>query len=296
VGVTVTAVAAPQLVIVTGMSGAGRSTAAHCLEDLGWFVVDNLPPSLLSTMVDLTRASGGAVDRVAVVLDVRSHGFFSDLRTTLEDLRVRRLRPRVMFLEASTEELVRRFESARRPHPLAGRSGGMLVDEIDQERDLLRELRAEADLVIDTSGLNVHELRSKVTDAFADAGRTTLRATLVSFGYKYGLPLDADLVADCRFLPNPHWVPSLRPFTGRDPDVRSYVLDQPLAGDFLDTYEQLLGTLMTGYRTEGKQFLTLALGCTGGKHRSVAIAEELARRLRAGGVDVTVIHRDMGRE
>jgi len=283
-----------QLVIITGLSGAGRSTAAKCMEDLGWFVVDNLPPALLATMVDLGGRSKGAVGQIAVVVDVRSRAFTSDLRTALDDLDQRGVKARVLFLEATRDELVRRFKNVRRPHPLQG--NGRLVNGIEREQALLRDLRGAADLVIDTTVLNVHELRAKINSAFADATDTGLRATVVSFGYKYGLPVDADLVADCRFLPNPHWVPELRPHTGLDPQVRDYVLAQAGAAEFLDRYAGLLRLLQAGYRREGKRYLTVALGCTGGKHRSVAMAEQIAARLVADGIDTQVVHRDLGRE
>lgn len=283
-----------RIVIITGLSGAGRSTAAKCLEDLGWFVVDNLPPSLLATMAELGGRSQGAVSRIAAVVDVRSRAFFSDLRAATDDLDRSGLRAQVLFLEASDEALVRRFESVRRPHPLQG--DGRLVDGIARERALQRDLRGDADLVIDTTLLNVHELRAKIVAAFAEEPERSLRATLVSFGYKYGLPVDSDLVVDCRFLPNPHWVPELRPHTGRDPQVRDYVLAQPGANEFLDRYAELLRIVGEGYRREGKHYLMLAVGCTGGKHRSVTMAEQLATRMAAAGVDVTVVHRDLGRE
>ena len=283
------------LVVVTGLSGAGRSTTAKCLEDLGWFVVDNLPPALLGTMVDLGERSRGQVSRIAVVADVRSLAFTSDLRTALAEIDAGEARVRVVFLEASEEALVRRFESNRRPHPLQG--DGRLVDGIEAERALLRDLRGEADLVLDTSVLNVHELRTKVAAAFGEEGQAArLALTLMSFGYKYGLPVDADLVVDCRFLPNPHWVEELRPQTGQDKPVRDYVLAQPAAGEFLERYEGLVRLLAEGYEREGKKYVLLAVGCTGGKHRSVAMAEELARRLAGPGLDVQVRHRDLGRE
>ncbi|SEG64766.1 UPF0042 nucleotide-binding protein [Thermomonospora echinospora] len=285
----------PDIVIVTGMSGAGRSTAAKSLEDLDWFVVDNLPPGLLATMADLGGRVRDAVPRIAVVVDVRSRAFTSDLHSSIAELEARGVHPRVVFLEASDEELVRRFEAVRRPHPLQG--DGRLVDGIARERELVREVRAEADLVIDTSGLNVHELRAKIVGFFGtDSGESSLRATVVSFGYKYGLPVDADLVVDCRFLPNPHWVPELRPMNGRDAPVRDYVLGQRGAKEFLDSYTDVLRLLSEGYEREGKHYVTLAVGCTGGKHRSVAMAEQLAARLRDTGIEVQVAHRDLGRE
>jgi RNase adapter protein RapZ len=283
------------VVVVTGLSGAGRSTTAKGLEDLGWFVVDNLPPSLLGTMVDLGERSQGEVSRIAVVADVRSLAFSTDLAAALDDLAERDVRVRVLFLEASDDVLVRRFESNRRPHPLQG--DGRLVDGIAAERERLRDLRGEADLVLDTSVLNVHELRSKVAAAFGEEGMATrLSLTLVTFGYKYGLPVDADLVVDCRFLPNPHGVEHLREHSGQDRDVREYVLAQPGAGEFLERYEGLVRLLVEGYEREGKRYVMLAVGCTGGKHRSVAMAEELARRLDGPDLDVQVQHRDLGRE
>ncbi|GLW65075.1 nucleotide-binding protein [Actinomadura rubrobrunea] len=285
----------PDIVIITGMSGAGRSTAAKSLEDLEWFVVDNLPPGLLATMADLGGRVKDAVPRIAVVVDVRSRAFTEDLHSAIAELETRGVHPRVVFLEASDADLVRRFESVRRPHPL--QDDGRLVDGIARERELVREVRAEADLVIDTSGLNVHELRAKIVSFFGDdTGESSLRATVVSFGYKYGLPVDADLVVDCRFLPNPHWVPELRPKTGRDAAVRDYVLAQRGAKEFLDAYTEVLRLLAEGYEREGKHYVTLAVGCTGGKHRSVAIAEQLGARLRNEGIDVQVAHRDLGRE
>jgi UPF0042 nucleotide-binding protein len=284
-----------QLVVVTGMSGAGRSTAAHCLEDLGWFVVDNLPPTLIGTMVDLALGSEGAVTKIAVVTDLRSRPFAGQLRTALTELEARGTKTRVLFLEASDEALVRRFDSVRRPHPMQGAGG--LVEGIARERDLLRDERGEADLVLDTSVLNVYELRARVAAAFDEtAAAAPLQLTLMSFGYKYGLPVDADLVVDCRFLPNPHWVPELRAHTGQDDDVRSYVLSQPDAQDFLERYQGVVNLLTQGYLREGKRYALLAVGCTGGKHRSVAMSEELGRLLHGQGVDVQVHHRDLGRE
>ncbi|WP_051731673.1 RNase adapter RapZ [Kitasatospora phosalacinea] len=284
----------PELVIISGMSGAGRSTAAKCLEDLGWFVVDNLPPALIPTMVDLGARSQGAVPRIGVVVDVRGRTFFDELLTSLEELEKRGVRLRVLFLESSDDSLVRRFESVRRPHPL--QADGRIVDGIARERELLRELRGEADLVLDTSNLNVHQLRAKMDAQFAGQDEPELRATVMSFGFKYGLPVDADLVVDCRFLPNPHWVPELRARTGTDPEVAEYVFQQPGAQQFVDGYTDLLRIITEGYRREGKRYMTLAVGCTGGKHRSVAMSEQLTKRLIADGVETVLVHRDMGRE
>jgi RNase adapter protein RapZ len=285
----------PELVVISGMSGAGRSTAAKVLEDLGWFVVDNLPPSLIATMVDLAARTQGSVPRIAVVVDVRGRSFFEHLHEALSHIESTGLRHRIVFLEAADDVLVRRFENVRRLHPLQGE--GRVTDGIARERDLLRELRGEADLVIDTSSRNVHELRAALEAAFGrDGGESGLRATVMSFGFKYGLPVDADLVLDVRFLPNPHWIPELRPRTGLDPEVSAYVLAQTGAKELLESYGETLRIITAGYRREGKRYVTLAVGCTGGKHRSVAMAEQFAARLNSDGVDTTVVHRDVGRE
>src|SRR4051812_32718834 len=251
-----TAVPLPELVIITGMSGAGRSTAANVLEDLGWFVVDNLPPGLLPTLAELGGRTQGNVQRIAAVVDVRSGSFFADLTAAITELADQGNSPRIIFLEAAETTLVGRFEGVRRPHPLQG--DGRLVDGIAREREMLRDLRANADIVIDTSALNVHELSDKVLQAFQEQG-SGLRATIISFGYKYGLPVDSDLVVDCRFLPNPHWVPELRPHTGRDKDVRDYVLAQPGAAEFIDRYLEVLDLVAEGYRREGKRYATIAV-------------------------------------
>ena len=284
----------PEIVIITGMSGAGRSTAAKSLEDLDWFVADNLPPDLLPTMVDLARRAKGAVPRIAVVVDVRSRPFSSDLKSVIGELEARGDRPYVVFLEANDDTLVRRFESVRRPHPL--QEGRRVVDGITAERELLRGLRRDANLILDSSELNVHELRARLRDAFGSAAETALRVNIVSFGFKYGLPLDADMVADCRFLPNPHWIDALAPLTGQDSAVREYVLRQPGAADFLAAYVQAVGIALDGYGEAGKHFVLLAVGCTGGKHRSVVMAEEIASRLRKSWPGLQVVHRDLGRE
>jgi UPF0042 nucleotide-binding protein len=284
-------------VVITGLSGAGRSTAAKCFEDLGYYVVDNLPAELIATLMDLGSRSRGKVTQLAVVMDVRSRAFTSDLRGVIRDLSERDMRPRVLFLEASDDVLVRRFENVRRAHPMQGT--GRLIDGIVQERELLAPLRDEADLVLDTSNRSVHELRHAIESAFAADGTLTaptLRATVVSFGYKYGLPVDADIVVDVRFLPNPYWIPELRDLTGTDQEVKDYVLSQDEAVAFLDQYSAVLKIIGAGYQRESKRYLTLAVGCTGGKHRSVVMAHELAGRLQADGVHATVMHRDLGRE
>jgi UPF0042 nucleotide-binding protein len=284
-----------EVTLVSGLSGAGRSTAAKVLEDLGWFVVDNLPPELISTMVDLGARARGEVTRIAVVMDVRSRAFTEDLASVIKDLDARGYKPKLLFLEASDQVLIRRFEQVRRGHPLQG--SGRLVDGIAAERELLGPMRNAADLVLDTSELSVHQLRAAIERSFGTGGETRTRVTMLSFGYKYGLPMDADLVIDMRFLPNPYWIPELREFTGRDEAVRDYVLSQEGAEEFLNRYHELLRLINGGYRREGKRYLTVAVGCTGGKHRSVAVAEELARRLGGeDGVEVSVVHRDLGRE
>jgi RNase adapter protein RapZ len=282
-----------EVVVVTGMTGAGRSTAAKELEDLGFFVVDNLPPQLVADVVRLVDESRGPLQPIAVVVDVRSGSFFTGLQEVLAQGSTGR-RTTLLFLEAGDEVLVRRQEAARRPHPL--QDGGRLLDGLRRERIALDELRAEADLVIDTSGLNVHQLTDKVADAFGTEQTTALKATIVSFGFKYGIPVDADLLADMRFLPNPHWVPALRPLSGRDTEVAAYVKGRPGAQTFLEQYVPLLETVSEGYLREGKRFMTVAVGCTGGKHRSVAMVEELAARLNARGIDARPVHRDLGRE
>jgi UPF0042 nucleotide-binding protein len=286
--------ASPDILIITGMSGAGRSTAADVLEDLGWYVVDNLPPQMLAPLAGLAAKAADQVPRLAVVVDVRGRSFFTDLTESLAGLRRLGVRMRVLFLEASEESLVRRFESVRRPHPL--QADGRILDGIARERELLGDLRGSADVVIDSSGLNVHQLSAKVTETFGDSDAEQLRVTVMSFGFKYGLPVDADHVVDVRFLPNPHWIPELRPLNGRDEAVSSYVLGQPGACDFVERYVAALEPVMAGYRRENRHYVTVAVGCTGGKHRSVALTEEITRRLADAGVRSHAVHRDLGRE
>jgi RNase adapter protein RapZ len=286
--------AAPEIVIITGMSGAGRSTAAKALEDLDWFVADNLPPAMLVTMLDLARRARAEIPRVAAVVDLRSRAFSTDLKTAIAELDAIGAHPFVVYLEASDENLVRRFEDVRRPHPL--QENGRVIDGIAAERQQLEAVRAEADLILDTSELNIHELRSRVREAFGNQSDTAVRVTVLSFGFKYGLPVDADMVADCRFLPNPHWIAELAPRNGLDQSVKEYVLGQPGSEEFIRSYLDVLHMTLSGYERSGKHFMTVAVGCTGGKHRSVVIAEELASRLAGPWPGVQVAHRDLGRE
>jgi len=283
------------VVLVTGLSGAGRATAARVLEDLGWYVADNLPPELIARMVDLGLDAGSRITQLALVMDVRSRGFTGDLDSVRRELATRNIAPRVLFLEASDDILVRHYEQNRRSHPLQGNQ--TLAEGIAAERQTLAPVRAAADLVIDTSALSVHALRDSIERAFGSETVAHTNVTVESFGYKYGLPMDADIVMDVRFLPNPHWVDSLRPHSGQHPEVRDYVLGQPGAVEFLDSYHRLLGVVIDGYRREGKRYMTVAIGCTGGKHRSVAIAEALADRLQGdAALTVRVLHQDLGRE
>jgi len=281
------------VILVTGMSGAGRSTATRALEDIGWFVVDNLPPTLMLNVVDYVLQRTGS-HKVALVADVRGGQRFDELRESLSSIKAAGHDLRVLFLEAGDEALVRRYESSRRPHPL--QRDDSLLGAVQRERELLRDLRADADIVVDTSNLNVHELRRSIENAFGDDEHYALRATIMSFGFKYGIPVDADLVADMRFLPNPYWDPELKELTGLDAAVNDYVVGFPTAQDFLTKYADLLDIVEDGYLREGKRFITIAMGCTGGKHRSVAMAENLSARLVKNGVDVRVVHRDLGRE
>lgn len=301
-----------ELLIITGMSGAGRSTVANVLEDEGWFVIDNLPPQLLDGVADLLleevdrlsavpdeSPSGRPIPylspiRAAAVVDVRTRGFFGNLTNSLDALSTRGLRPSLVFLDATDEALVRRFESVRRPHPLQGE--GRLLDGIETERELIADIRSRADLVIDTSGLNVHQLSRKVLPAFSRAGDPGTRLAIMSFGFKYGIPLDADFVFDLRFLPNPFWVPELRASSGKDAPVAEFVLSQEGAEDFVEQAVTLLRTVMAGYRRENRRYATVAVGCTGGKHRSVAMAERIAAELGSADIKTFVVHRDLGQE
>ncbi|WP_258034401.1 RNase adapter RapZ [Microbacterium sp. CJ77] len=285
---------AGEVLVVTGMSGAGRSTVGNALEDLDWYVVDNLPPQMLRPLLDITGLAAGALPRVAAVVDVRGRGLFEDLPDVMDALRKGR-QVRLMFLDASDEVLVRRFEAVRRPHPLQGE--GTILDGIQRERRRLAPIRESADLIIDTSAYNIHQLATTVSELFLEESSARHTITVQSFGFKYGVPPDADLVADMRFLPNPFWNEELRHLTGQDGRVRDFVLAQEGAMEFLDAYAQSLAPVLAGYQRENKRHSTVAVGCTGGKHRSVAMAEQLAARLSTvPGVAVRVKHRDLGRE
>ncbi|MGK2855191.1 MAG: RNase adapter RapZ [Microbacteriaceae bacterium] len=283
-----------EVLIVTGMSGAGRSTVGNALEDLGWYVIDNLPPQMLRPMVDLVERAETTLPKIAAVVDVRGRTFFSDLHQVIRPLR-EQTTLRVLFLEATDAALVKRFESVRRPHPL--QADGTILDGIAEERRRMADIREIADQIIDTSDLNIHQLAMIVAEQFAEADTPGLRLNVMSFGFKYGLPADVDLVADARFLPNPFWIPELSPLTGEDQAVRDYVLGQPGATEFIENYASALAPVLAGYQRENKRHATVAIGCTGGKHRSVAIAVALADQLKKfPGVAVTIRHRDLGRE
>lgn len=279
-----------EFIVITGLSGAGRSSVANVLEDLGWFVIDNLPTSLMPKVLELAQAPGSTIERVGFA--VGGGAQLGDLGAPLDALRKAGSSVRVVFLDASTEVLVRRYESTRRRHPQA--ADQRLVEAIERERSLLDPVKADADVVVDTTDLNIHQLRNRITDLFAGDGPTVgMQVTVLSFGFKHGLPVDVDLVIDCRFLPNPYWVDQLRPLTGQDETVRDFVLDRESTSDFLERLGSLLDLLLPAYAAEGKVYLSIALGCTGGRHRSVAIAEELTKRLRAAGLHPRVAHRDI---
>ena len=283
-----------EVLIVTGMSGAGRSTVANALEDLGWYVVDNLPPQMLRPLVELADKAGTNLPKIAAVVDVRGRDFFENLQEIIQSMREGTL-VRVLFLDATDASLVRRFESVRRPHPLQG--DGTILDGILAERSRMTALRESSDIVIDTSDLNIHQLSTAVTEQFAEEDTAGVRVTLMSFGFKYGTPTDVDLIADGRFLPNPFWIPELRGQNGLDAPVSEYVLGQPGAHEFVKNYAAALAPVLAGYQRENKRHATIAVGCTGGKHRSVALTQELATRLeKIPGVVVRIKHRDLGRE
>jgi UPF0042 nucleotide-binding protein len=284
----------PELLVVSGMSGAGRSTVGNALEDQGWYVIDNLPPQLLGPISDLFSLSKASLPRIAVIIDVRGGEFFTELQTYLAQLRVRKINVRLLFLEANDQALVKRFESVRRPHPLQGT--GTVLDGIARERKELLSLRESADIVFDTSESNVHQLTNRVAEAFS-SNSNALKVNMMSFGFKYGIPADADMVADARFIPNPHWQDELRSKTGNNKEVSDYVMAQAGVEEFIQNYVSVLKTVLAGYRTENKRFATIAIGCTGGKHRSVAITNRIAQLLAEDpDATISVSHRDLGRE
>ncbi len=283
--------AVAEYVIICGLSGAGRSQAGATLEDLGWFVIDNMPTTLITKVAELAAAPGSESPRVALVVG-RDATQIDELDAAIDQLRSTGARVRLLFLEASDEVLVRRFEGTRRRHPLGSQA---VTDAIAEERRGLEDIRARADIVVDTSELNVNQLRERLVDVFTTADATSMQVAVMSFGFKYGVPLDVDNVFDCRFLPNPHWIDTLRPLTGQDEPVREYVLGQPEATEFMDRVEGLFGFLLPAYVKEGKAYLTIAIGCTGGRHRSVALAEDLVARIRRHGFEPIVYHRDVDR-
>jgi len=281
-----------EFVVVTGMSGAGRSTAAATLEDLGWFVIDNLPAALITKMAEMVEMPGSEIERIALVVGRSGSESFEDLPEVLGLLGTRH-RVRVLYLDASDDALIRRYEGTRRRHPLGARG---VEESVTDERRLLQGVRDRADLVIDTSDLNANQLRTRIQESFgSERASETMQTSVVSFGYKHGLPLDVDMVFDCRFLPNPFWVDQLRPLSGLDEPVRAYVLTQPETQDFLRQVDDLLATLVPAFVREGKSYLTIAMGCTGGRHRSVTLAEEVGQRLEQHGYAVSVFHRDVDR-
>ena len=282
------------IVIITGLAGAGRETAAHALEDMGWYVVYNIAPQLIITLYELRASAVGRENRFAVVVDPRSGPFFSELSDVVAELRRADLRLRLLFLTADESTLVRRFDSVRRPHPLQGDEG--VLEGIRREREMLAPYRRMADLVIDTSPLNVHQLTMKMRSVFGTSEEQRLTVTMLSFGFKYGIPLEADHVSDVRFIPNPYWVPELKPLRGTDREVADVVLGDANAGEFVTKYLEMITPVLRGYSAENKHFTTLAIGCTGGKHRSVAVAESLGDQLRSAGYAVRIRHRDLGRE
>lgn len=282
-----------EVMLITGMSEAGRSHAANALEDMGWYVIDNLPPKLLIPLVDMMTSSGSKVHKLAAVIDVRSRGYFDDLFAVLAHIDDLGVKTRILFLDASDAVLIKRYESVRRPHPL--QRGGRLIDGILEERELLSHLKDCANIIIDTSALSIHQLSTKLYEGLLGKGSSTVSVHIFSFGFKYGMPMDADFVADMRFLPNPFWVPELRELTGKDQAVQDYVLSNPAAIAFLDSYENALLTAIDGFAKEDKHYVTIAVGCTGGQHRSVAVSIELARRLRLHGLQVTVSARELQR-
>ncbi|MDR0951011.1 MAG: RNase adapter RapZ [Candidatus Ancillula sp.] len=287
-----------ELLIITGLSGAGRSHVASVLEDEDWFVIDNLPPKMILPITDIAFGAGSSINKIAVVIDVRSRKYFADLDSILDELREKKICYRIIFLDASNEELIRRYEQVRRPHPLQNSGDGenRIVDGIEKERVILKALKKEADIVIDTSKLSIHDLSRKIKSALNSASKQQLKITVMSFGFKRGIPLDAEMMVDMRFLPNPFWIPELKELSGKDQAVSDYVFSSDLATSFIDSFYKTCITTFDGFLHENKSYLTIAFGCTGGKHRSVAMAEEFSRRLQSDGFFATCQHRDLGKE
>ncbi|WP_237208765.1 RNase adapter RapZ [Rothia nasimurium] len=287
----------PQILVITGISGAGRNTAAHTLEDEGWYVVDNIPPQMLTSLAQLVKDSPSTMPKVAVGIDVRARRLFRDLNEAINQLRAtaRDIDFSILFMDCSDQDIIARFEAQRRPHPL--QRGGLVAEAIAQERKIFADLQESADYTIDTTGMNVHQLAKKVRETYAPGRERMVNITVMSFGFKYGTPSDVHYMADMRFIPNPHWVPELRAQTGKDAPVRDFVFENPGTREFVDSYIEALKPVIAGYRREGKLYATFAIGCTGGKHRSVAVTEEVAARLsELEDVNISVHHRDMGRE
>lgn len=285
----------PEILVITGISGAGRSTAANTLEDEGWYVVDNIPPQMLEALADLVARAPESMPKLAVGIDIRARALFNDLPAAIDSLRKSNVDFSMLFLDAKDKDIIARYEAQRRPHPLQG--AGRVLHGIEKERQIFADLKEAADSVIDTSGMNVHQLTKTIREMYAESGPKLLNLTLMSFGFKYGAPTDANMMADMRFIPNPHWVPELRAQTGQDAGVRDFVFNNPGTQEFVERYLEALKPVITGYRHEGKHYATIAIGCTGGKHRSVAVTEALAARLRENEeVHVNIQHRDIGRE
>lgn len=292
---TVEQAARPKILVITGISGAGRSTAANTLEDEGWYVIDNIPPQMFGSLAQLVKESSATLPKVAVGIDIRSRRQLQNLPEAINELRASDVDFSILFMDAADKDIIARYEAQRRPHPL--QMGGQVADAIAQERRIFEDLREVADHVIDTTGMNVHQLAKKVRETYAPGRERIMNITVMSFGFKYGTPSDVHYMADMRFIPNPHWVPELRPQTGQDAGVRDFVFAQESTETFISHYLEALKPVIEGYRREGKLYATFAVGCTGGKHRSVAVSEEIARRLaELEDVTISVHHRDMGRE
>lgn len=283
-----------EFTIITGLSGAGKSQAMHCFEDLGFFCIDNLPPQLLRDMAKLGSLPGSRVRKIAVVSDIRGGQFFSELTEALKKLRKKSIPYQILYLEAANEVLVKRFKETRRKHPLS--QEGTIIEGIRQEREIMEQIKGLADMVIDTTNLMPAQLRERILTSFLGEQKSNILITIVSFGFKYGMPLDSDIVMDVRFIPNPHYVPELRPLTGLEASVRHFVLNRDETKDFLEKFENLISTLMPYYVSEGKSHLTMAIGCTGGSHRSVVISEEIGAFLAKSGYGITVMHKDIGKD